>query len=64
MQTVKEYTIISAKSNVELIKAVNEKIKENWYPVGGVSTVETGPQTTGTPGILMKSTISFQAMVK
>ena len=64
MQTVKEYTIVSAKSPVELVKAVNEKIKESWSPVGGVSTVESGPQTTSTPGILMKSTLSFQAMVR
>ncbi len=64
METINEYTIITAISPLELIKAVNDKIKENWYPVGGLSTVESGPQTTSTPGILKKSTISLQAMVR
>ena len=39
MQQIKEYTILTAFSPLELIDQVNSKLNEGWQPVGGTSFV-------------------------
>jgi hypothetical protein len=61
MDKVNEYVVVTASSEVEFNKAVNQKIKEGWMLHCGISVVknklEDGNQTT--PSFLFS-----QAMVK
>jgi len=40
-QTLSEYTIIRASKLNELQNEVNEKLKESWHPIGGISIVDS-----------------------
>jgi hypothetical protein len=40
-QNIGEYTIVRAPKLDKLQKAVNESLKESWYPIGGVSIVDS-----------------------
>ena len=53
-----EYTILIANSPSELVKFVNEHIKQGWQPIGGVQ-VTSAPPVNG-----QAQTVSLQSMVK
>lgn len=40
-QNVSEYTIVSASKLDKLQKDVNKKLKNDWYPIGGISIVDS-----------------------
>lgn len=58
MRKIKEYTIASALSPIDLIKIVNDKIKEDWQPIGGMTSIVFAPDGE------KQQTISNQTMVK
>lgn len=53
-----EYTILITLSPGELVKLVNEHIKQGWQPIGGVQ-MQVAPPIDG-----QAQTYSLQAMVK
>ena len=61
MESIKEYTIVGGISTEELISFVNEKIKEGWHPIGGVSVILGEPVQH--PNMVQNS-ISQQAMIR
>ena len=38
MDKINEYDVITTSTEAELIKLVNERIKEGWRPLGGINT--------------------------
>jgi Domain of unknown function (DUF1737) len=42
---INEYTVVSGKSDVELIGAVTKLLKQGWRPIGGVAIAPTNPAT-------------------
>lgn len=40
-QNMREYTIVCASELKKLQKDVNNKLKKDWYPIGGISIVDS-----------------------
>jgi hypothetical protein len=55
-----EYNILKAFSPADLIKEVNDAIKDGWQPLGGPIVVVTHAPSPGIPG----QTLTMQAVVR
>jgi hypothetical protein len=64
MDNIAEYTILTATSPQDLIKYVNEHIKQGWEPTGGVQFVISPQETNLGGGYIGVQTVCIQAMIK
>ena len=63
MNAITEYQIVSHKIPDELVKTINEMIKEGWQPAGGVFVLQS-PLSENKGAYVVAETLTHQAMVK
>lgn len=63
MQKITEYQIVTERVPNDLVKKVNELIKEGWQPTGGIFIIQSPLQKKELDYIAVE-TYTSQAMVK